>query len=323
MNRTFNYQITEKNEAIRDFLQKKGYSRHIRTWIKQHPDSLILNGTPVLSYVELHQGDQLAVHLKEEESSEKIIPTPLPLHIVYEDEDILIINKEADTPVHPSMGNYENTLANAVAWYYASQNKSFVFRCINRLDRDTTGLLILAKNMLSGALLSQQMKQREIHRTYLSIVEGKIPEEGTISAPIARTCDSLIERQVDWEKGEYAVTHYKRLSSLPHVPVALASDLPKEGLSLVQLQLETGRTHQIRVHMSYLGHPLIGDTLYNPSTRLMKRQALHSYSLEFIHPITGKEMYFTAPLPPDMDLFFKSNIIFEKTDKRDYNNTII
>lgn len=309
MNRTFNYQITDKNDQIpiRDFLQKKGYSRHICTWIKQHPDSLALNGTPVLSYVELHPGDLLTVSLKEEESSEKILPTPMPLHIVYEDEDILIINKEADTPVHPSIGNYENTLANGVAWYYASQNKSFVFRCINRLDRDTTGLLILAKNMLSGALLSQQMKRREIHRTYLSIVEGKVPAEGIISAPIARTCDSLIERRVDWENGDHAVTHYKCLSTLPHIPEDLASEFPPQGISLVQLQLETGRTHQIRVHMSHLGHPLVGDTLYNPSTRLMKRQALHSYSLEFVHPVTGKEMYFTAPLPPDMSLFFPAN----------------
>lgn len=309
MNRTLNYQITDKNDqiSIRDFLQKKGYSRHIRTWIKQHPDSLVLNGTPVLSYVELHPGDLLTVSLKEEESSEKILPTPMPLHIVYEDEDILIINKEADTPVHPSIGNYENTLANGVAWYYASQNKSFVFRCINRLDRDTTGLLILAKNMLSGALLSQQMKRREIHRTYLSIVEGKVPAEGIISAPIARTCDSLIVRRVDWENGDHAVTHYKCLSTLPHIPEDLTSEFPPQGISLVQLQLETGRTHQIRVHMSHLGHPLVGDTLYNPSTRLMKRQALHSYSLEFVHPVTGKEMYFTAPLPPDMSLFFPAN----------------
>lgn len=309
MNRTFNFQITDKNDQIpiRDFLQKKGYSRHIRTWIKQHPDSLVLNGTPVLSYVELHPGDLLTVSLKEEESSEKILPTPMPLHIVYEDEDILIINKEADTPVHPSIGNYENTLANGVAWYYASQNKSFVFRCINRLDRDTTGLLILAKNMLSGALLSQQMKRREIHRTYLSIVEGKVPAEGIISAPIARTCDSLIVRRVDWENGDHAVTHYKCLSTLPHIPEDLTSEFPPQGISLVQLQLETGRTHQIRVHMSHLGHPLVGDTLYNPSTRLMKRQALHSYSLEFVHPVTGKEMYFTAPLPPDMSLFFPAN----------------
>lgn len=309
MNRTLNYQITDKNDqiSIRDFLQKKGYSRHIRTWIKQHPDSLVLNGTPVLSYVELHPGDLLTVSLKEEESSEKILPTPMPLHIVYEDEDILIINKEADTPVHPSIGNYENTLANGVAWYYASQNKSFVFRCINRLDRDTTGLLILAKNMLSGALLSQQMKRREIHRTYLSIVEGKVPAEGIISAPIARTCDSLIVRRVDWENGDHAVTHYKCLSTLPHIPEDLTSEFPLQGISLVQLQLETGRTHQIRVHMSHLGHPLVGDTLYNPSTRLMKRQALHSYSLEFVHPVTGKEMYFTAPLPPDMSLFFPAN----------------
>ena len=172
MNRILTYQITKEQESktIRDFLTEKGYSRHIRTWIKQHSDSLLLNGNPALSYQKLQPGDLLTVRLTEEETSENITPVPRPLNIVYEDEDLLILNKAADTPVHPSIGNYENTLANGVAWYYASQGKPFIFRCINRLDRDTTGLLILAKNMLSGALLSQQMKERKIHRTYLCLL---------------------------------------------------------------------------------------------------------------------------------------------------------
>lgn len=309
MNRTLTYQIPEESDSIRigDFLQTKGYSRKIRTHIKQHPHSLFLNGEEVLSYRVLHTGDHLTVHLAEDESSENILPVSIPLDIIYEDEDLVIINKSANMPVHPSIGNYENTLANGAVHYYARQGESFVFRCINRLDRDTTGLLILAKNMLSGAILSLQMKNREIHRTYLSIVEGQIPEKGTISAPIARLSDSLIQRTVDWENGETAVTHFQLLRYLAKTP-SFCPDFPSRGISLIRLQLETGRTHQIRVHMTHLGHPLVGDTLYNPDTRLMTRQALHSHSLEFIHPITGKPMYFEAPLPEDMKKFFPGKI---------------
>lgn len=339
MNRTFNYQISVQNQNMRigDFLQTNGYSRHIRTFLKQHPGSVVLNGTPALFYQTLSEGDCLTIHLLEEASSEKIVPVPLPINIVYEDEDLLIVNKQPDTPIHPSQGNYENTLANGIAWYYASRNQPFVFRCINRLDRDTTGLLILAKNMLSGAILSAQMKNREIHRTYLAIVEGCIPEKGTISAPIGRVGDSVIERQVDEVHGDPAVTHFERLAYLksdeipvnprltadklvtdpsqhnefpadtPAVGKPWRSELPADGLSLARLRLETGRTHQIRVHMTSIGHPLPGDTLYNPTTTLMNRQALHSCSLEFVHPITGQPLHFTCPLPEDMSCFFPDN----------------
>lgn len=321
MNRTFNYQISIQHQGMRigDFLLLKGYSRHIRTFLKQHPGSVVLNGTSAFFYQTLSKGDCLTIHLLEEASSEKIVPIQLPIDIIYEDEDLLIVNKRPDTPIHPSQGNYENTLANGIAWYYASRNQPFVYRCINRLDRDTTGLLILAKNMLSGAILSAQMKNREIHRTYLAIVEGCIPESGTISAPIGRVGDSVIERQVDEVHGDPAVTHFTRLAYLKpeDIPVnpKLAdeyvaddelnhSKVSADGLSLAQLRLETGRTHQIRVHMTSIGHPLPGDTLYNPTTTLMDRQALHSYSLEFIHPITGEAMCFTCPLPEDMAHFF-------------------
>lgn len=306
MNRTFHYQISssDQNMRIGDFLQMKGYSRHIRVFLKQRPGSVVLNGAPAFFYQILSEGDRLTIHLFEEESSEKIVPVPLPVDIIYEDEDLLIVNKKPDTPIHPSQGNYENTLANGIAWYYASKNQPFVYRCINRLDRDTTGLLILAKNMLSGAILSAQMKNREIHRTYLAIVEGCLPEEGTISAPIGRVGDSVIERRVDELHGDPAVTHFTRLAWIKPGTVPEYPGLPDKGLSLARLRLETGRTHQIRVHMTSIGHPLPGDTLYNPATTLMKRQALHSFSLEFAHPITGENLLFTCPLPDDMAYFF-------------------
>ena len=306
MKRILTYPITESDsdQRIYDFLCHHGYSRHIRTWLKQHPGSVRLNGEEALFYFLLKNGDLLEISLEEEHPSENIVPVDLPIHIVYEDEDLMVIDKPADMPVHPSIGNYENTLANAAAWYFHRQDIPFVFRCINRLDRDTTGLLILAKHMLSGAILSDQMKKRAIHRTYLAITEGKTDPAGTIDSPIGRTDQSLILRQVDHENGDSACTHYLQKCWHPKTFYPETLPVPQDGLSLVQLQLETGRTHQIRVHMTSIGHPLIGDTLYNPETALMNRQALHSYRLAFTHPVTGVSLEFTSPLPEDMAEFF-------------------
>ncbi len=306
MKRILTYLITESDsdQRIYDFLCHHGYSRHIRTWLKQHPGSVHLNGEEALFYFPLKNGDLLEISLEEEHPSENIVPVDLPIHIIYEDEDLMVIDKPADMPVHPSIGNYENTLANAAAWYFHRQDIPFVFRCINRLDRDTTGLLILAKHMLSGAILSDQMKKRAIHRTYLAITEGKTDPAGTIDSPIGRTDQSLILRQVDHENGDSACTHYLQKCWHPKTFYPETLPVPQDGLSLVQLQLETGRTHQIRVHMTSIGHPLIGDTLYNPETALMNRQALHSYRLAFTHPVTGVSLEFTSPLPEDMVEFF-------------------
>ena len=306
MKRILTYPITESDsdQRIYDFLCHHGYSRHIRTWLKQHPGSVRLNGEEALFYFPLKNGDLLEISLEEEHPSENIVPVDLPIHIIYEDEDLMVIDKPADMPVHPSIGNYENTLANAAAWNFHRQDIPFVFRCINRLDRDTTGLLILAKHMLSGAILSDQMKKRAIHRTYLAITEGKTDPAGTIDSPIGRTDQSLILRQVDHENGDSACTHYLQKCWHPKTFYPETLPVPQDGLSLVQLQLETGRTHQIRVHMTSIGHPLIGDTLYNPETALMNRQALHSYRLAFTHPVTGVSLEFTSPLPEDMVEFF-------------------
>lgn len=217
------------------------------------------------------------VTVPEVESGENIIRTEMDLDILYEDEDILVINKPAGMPVHPSMGNYENTLANGIAWYFSQKGEDFVYRCINRLDRDTTGALILAKNPLSAAVLSVQMKRRQIRRTYLALVDGVLPESGVVDAPIARMEGSVITREVNFETGESAVTHYERLAVGRYY-------------SLAELHLETGRTHQIRVHMKYIGHPLPGDYLYHPDYRRIQRQPLHSFQLEFTHPIAKEPM---------------------------------
>lgn len=289
MRRTFTYIIPIEYDGLPllNFLKDQGYSASIVAHIKRTDRGLLLNNEWARVRDILHENDVLCIQLVETESSENIVPTNLPLNIVYEDEDILVINKAADTPIHPSQGNYDNTLANAVAYYYKQKGESFTYRCINRLDRDTTGLLILAKHMYSASLLSDMVQKREIHREYLAIATGKTSEEGTIVAPIGRVDGSTIERQVDQEHGDYACTHFKKLTY-------------KNGYSLVSLKLDTGRTHQIRVHMKHIGHPLPGDFLYNPDYSVIGRQALHSHRLRFMHPITGEQMEFMAELPEDM-----------------------
>lgn len=290
MNRTIIYKITEAdaNLRIEQFLKRRGYSSQNLSEIKRMPLSIIVNGSHRYMRDVLNAGDHLTVHIQETKCSEKIPPSEIPLNIVYEDEDLIIVNKPAGMPIHPSMNHYTGSLANGLAWYYQSQKKPFIFRCCNRLDRDTSGLTVIAKHLVSGSILSDMTKRREIRREYLAISRGKVsPSSGTIDAPLSRKPGTIIERCVDFEHGEHAVTHY-------HV-----TDI-KNGHSLVSLQLETGRTHQIRIHMKYLGFPLIGDYLYNPDMEFMKRQALHSHRLSFLHPITGVPLEFTAPLPDDM-----------------------
>ena len=289
MDRIFHYQITEneRGTTVLDFLRKKGFSRHILSSMKADKEALTRNGQRIGGREQLLAGDHFRVRLLETVDSDGIVPVSMPLSILYEDEDILVINKPADMPVHPSIGNYTNTLANGVAAYLDAKDEHSPFRCINRLDRDTSGALILAKNAFSAAVLSTQMRNRQIRRTYLAVVEGITPPNGTISAPISRVDDSVIERHVDFLRGEPAVTHYERLEV-------------KNEHSLLEIHLETGRTHQIRVHMGYIGHPLPADYLYHPVYDCFKRQPLHSLQLEFRHPVTDKSMCLLAPVPEDM-----------------------
>ncbi|MFA9378803.1 MAG: RluA family pseudouridine synthase [Lachnotalea sp.] len=291
MNRTFTYKIELKynNFQIGDFLRENGYSRHVIVHLKQTENGILLNGEWAYVTVILKTGDTLILNMIEETSSENIIPVKMDLSIIYEDEDIIVVNKPANTPIHPSQNNYDNSLANGLAYYYKEKNLPFVFRCINRLDRDTTGLVLLAKNMYSSCILSIMVKNREIHREYLAVVEGKLDPSGTINAPIARKESSIIERCIDFSNGQVAITHYTLIKY-------------NNDYSLASIILETGRTHQIRVHMKYLEHPLPGDYIYNPNYSHIDRQALHSHKLNFIHPISKKIMELTAPLPSDIKL---------------------
>lgn len=299
MNRTISYDIDSHSEGLRveQFLRRKGYSAQNLSTIKRMPESILVNEVHYYMKQTLKSGDRLLVRIQETESSRNIPPVYAPLSIVYEDEDLIVVNKPAGMPIHPSLNNYTNSLANALAWYYQQQGKPFIFRCCNRLDRDTSGLTVVAKHLVSGNILSTMTKKKEVRREYLAVVRGHIvPESGTISAPLARKGGTIIERIVDFDRGEPAVTHYRLVREA-------------NGHSLVSLQLETGRTHQIRIHLKHLGFPLVGDYLYNPDMEYISRQALHSFRLSFPHPITGEAMDFTAPLPEDM-----RNILTERSN---------
>ncbi len=295
MKTTFIYTITpaDAGKKISQFLSEHGYSSRLRLHLRTTPDCIFIGETSVFSNRVLEFGDVLKVELVEKKGSEAIIPVPMKLDILFEDEHLMVVNKPAGMPVHPSQGNYGNTLANGIAAYMEEKGVDFVFRAVNRLDRDTSGLLIIAKHMLSSSILSDQVKDHAIHREYAAIVCGKTAETGTVDAPIARKDGSTIERVVDPERGESAITHYKTLAYNEET-----------DLSYLRLLLETGRTHQIRVHMKHIGHPLPGDFLYNPDYRYIERQALHSAYLRFTHPISGDTMEFSAPLPEDMAELF-------------------
>ena len=291
MGHRFTYVVSPEEErenlTVEWFLRRHGYSRHIITGLKRTEDGIFRNGVRAWTSQAVHAGDVIETHLVETEPSDGILPRPVPFSVVYEDDDILVVDKPADTPIHPSIGNYENTLANGIAWYFEQKGEPFVYRCINRLDRDTTGLIVLAKHALSAAVLSQAMRSREIHRTYQAFALGETAASGTIDAPIGRDPNSVVGRCVRPD-GARAVTHYEVLGT-------------EGGLSLLRLRPETGRTHQLRVHMASIGCPLAGDWLYGEEDPdLIPRPALHAYALDLDHPVTGEHLSLTAPIPADM-----------------------
>lgn len=292
---TLNYTITqpESDMTVARFLLSRGYSSRLVVYLRNTPGSFFIGDAPVFSNHPLAPGDRLFVHLTEKKRSDAIEPVPMDLSILFEDDHLMVVNKPAGMPVHPSQGNHGNTLANGVAWHLQEKGWDFVFRAVNRLDRDTSGLLVIAKNMLSSCILSEQVRLHEIRREYMAVACGRTEPSGTISVPIARKDGSTIERIPSPLSGEPAVTHYETICYDKNT-----------DLSLLRLRLETGRTHQIRVHMKYIGHPLPGDFLYHPDYRYIGRQALHSAYLRLAHPVTGENLEFTAPLPEDMAQLF-------------------
>ena len=276
----------QDGRTVEQILRAVGVSRRLLISLKKQTGSIRLNGEPVFVVVRVRAGDRLDIDLSAIRNPSGIVPTALPLSIVYEDEDVLVVNKPAGMPVHPSQGHYEDTLCNALAFRCRQAGEPFTAHAIGRLDRDTSGLVLLARHELAACILSQAMRERHIHREYRAVCCGCLPDSGTISAPIARAQASTIQRIVSPD-GDPAVTHFRRLAYA-------------NGYSLAAVCLETGRTHQIRVHMKHIGHPLPGDFLYCLEDTVIARQPLHSYRLTFPHPLRGETLTFTADIPDDM-----------------------
>ncbi|RKD27068.1 RNA pseudouridine synthase [Ammoniphilus oxalaticus] len=292
-NPTLIYQITEEDEGntMKHFLRKKkGLSRKLLSRMK-NGQSIFLNDQFTYLDHPLKAGDTIRLVMPEEES-ENIIPQNLPIQIEYEDEDVMVLNKPFDQCVHPTLLHPDGTLANGVVHYWREQGFNRKFRAVNRLDRDTSGLLIVAKNQFAHQQLAIAQSNQQIERFYEAFTHGIMEKEaGTIAAPIGRKSESIIRREVRAD-GQEAVTHYRLLERF-------------ENASHVQLQLETGRTHQIRVHLSFIGHPLIGDDLYGGERDLLERQALHARHISFPHPRAGDQLSFSSQLPPDLDQLLK------------------
>ena len=234
------------------------------------------------------ENDLIECYLDYEEDNSNIIPTEMPLNIIYEDEAYIVVNKPAGIPVHPSMDHYTDSLSNGIAFYFNQIGLKKKIRPVNRLDKDTSGIVIFAKNEYIQECLVRQMKSKEFIKKYIAVVTGSLDNlEGTINAPIARKEGSIIERCVS-ETGDIAITHYKVLKR-------------KTNFDIVECILETGRTHQIRVHFAYLGHSLLSDTLYGTSSSLINRQALHAYEVEFTHPLSKKKVKYIATVPEDLN----------------------
>ena len=250
-------------------------------------NKIYLNSLPTYTKKSVTVGDTVSVLIDFEEDNSNIVASNIPLNIIYEDDYLLVLNKPANIAIHPSILHFDNSLSNGVKFYFDKLGLKKKIRIVNRLDRNTSGIVIFAKNEYIQECLIKQMKTNEFKKEYLAIAKGILESKsGTLNFPIARKEGSIIERTVTSD-GDSAITHY---------------DVVKEfnNLSLVHIVLETGRTHQIRVHFSHIGHPILGDTLYGSPSKLINRQALHSYKLTFIHPVTKKVVSLEAPLPNDI-----------------------
>jgi len=288
----FKYIVTKEDHdeqrQIKDLLRQNfSFSSRLRAKIKR-ADTIYLNGGHMRPFWVPETGDEIVVELPPEEPSH-YEPEDIHIEPVFEDEDLLIINKQPGYTVHPTKGHPNHTIANGVMKYMQDTGQEFKIRFVNRLDMDTTGLLVLGKNAFVQDKFVQEMKSDRMKKIYICIVKGIIEEEeGTIDAPIGKVDEEQVARGVV-EGGRNSITHYRVIERYP------------KGYTQLMLRLETGRTHQIRVHMAHIGHPVAGDYLYGGEAPwLINRQALHASRLIFRHPVTNEKIDLTAPLPADI-----------------------
>lgn len=274
--------------AKRFLREQCALSARMITQLKREKEGILMNGKILRTIDPVFEGQQVIISLPDEKSL-YIEPVVGEVDIVFEDSFLLIVNKPPYMPVHPVKQYQTDTLANRVMAYSQSRGERYVFRAVNRLDRNTSGLVMIAKDRFTVNRMKNNVKKE-----YLALVHGEVSNGGTVSKPIGLLEDSKIVRHVLTD-GAPAVTHYEVVD-------------PDKEYSVLRLWLETGKTHQIRCHMSYLGHPLLGDDLYGGSRELIARHALHCARMEFFHPVTGKKVELTAPLPQDMERLFVRKI---------------
>lgn len=285
------FTVDSERILLREFLQAMGISKRTLTAVKYEGGKLLVNGAERSVRHILSRGDLVIVEFPPEEPSEGLVPEIGPLEILYEDDAILIINKPAGQGTIPSRDHPNGTVANYVAGKFATEKIPSTVHIVTRLDTDTSGLVCIAKNRHIHHLLSEQMRTVGFHRGYMAFVEGYIEQDAfVVEQPIGRKDGSIIERTVR-EDGQYARTDVRVLERFVRNEMQYTS---------VTIKLFTGRTHQIRVHMKWLGHPLIGDDLYGGSREILGRQALHCASIGFRHPLTGEPLMFTSELPLDL-----------------------
>ncbi len=270
--------------SVRDFLKiGKGLSSRLFSCLKNN-NRIFLNGRKVQVFEQVCMGDSVEIVFPEGKS--QITPQFEPLEILFEDECFLAVNKPALMPCHPSVGHNSGTLANYVAGYFEKNGIKTAVRIPARIDSGTTGVVIIAKN----EYVAQKLSSENTEKTYFCVCQGILPPKGEINLPIARDESSILKRKIS-ENGKNALTFYEKINE-------------DENWSAALVKIKTGRTHQIRVHMSAIGYPLVGDWLYGKETAEISRHLLHLATVEFTHPVTGDKIVLSAPLPDDMKRFF-------------------